>query len=126
MNIVKKLLFMVLVTFVLVGCASTKITDPSDPSFDLAAFRFEDYRDDRDLLPVLEKLFPVGTHKQVIEKTLINDAGASLVKVPWREYEYVYMHVRGSFLMKCAMKVRAVYDGQHTLAEKLKVFYGCK
>lgn len=128
MSIVKMSLFMAVAFAIcaLAGCASVKVTDPKDPRFDLQKFRFEDYKDDRDLSPVLMQFFPVGTQKQAIEHIFVNNAGASAVKLPYRENEYVYIHVRGSFLMKCAMKVWAAYDGQDILAEKLKANFGCK
>ena len=59
----------------LTACNPFKVTDPSDPRFDVTKFSFEDYRIEKDLHDALGAVFPSGTNRKVIEDILIDNAG---------------------------------------------------
>jgi hypothetical protein len=66
-----------------------KITDPSDPRFDVTKFEFDDYTSDIALSKALRILFPIGTDKSDVDRVLGDMGRAKISKVtgknPYRD-----------------------------------------
>lgn len=67
------LMFTLVLSLMLSACA-TKVTDPSDPQFDVSQFRFEDYVG-QDIQKVMQSIFPVGTEKRYIRHIMEDNLG---------------------------------------------------
>lgn len=55
-----KILVLLMVAVALAACNPFKVTDPQNPKFDAAKFRFEDYKTS-EIKHVLMQIFPIGT-----------------------------------------------------------------
>lgn len=76
-------MFVVLaVPLALAGCDNPfKVTEPSDPEFDVTKFDFNDYDNHKELINVLRKLFKPGDSREKIEKILVDAVGAGAQNV---------------------------------------------
>ncbi|MGM0422753.1 MAG: hypothetical protein ACQEQL_06630, partial [Pseudomonadota bacterium] len=72
------LIFTLALSLMLSACA-TKVTDPSDPRFDVSQFRFEDYIG-RDITNIMLEIFPKGTDKKYIKKIFEGNMGLTPFK----------------------------------------------
>lgn len=88
------LIISVIVIIVLMGIARVnpfKITDPSNLQFNPDNFSFNDYKNDPEMTETFQKLFPVGTKKEFVDKVLIKAGGAlsNQAKLKGTEYKVI-------------------------------------
>lgn len=71
-------LFLLLAVAAFVIVNPFKVTDPSDPRFDPDKFKFSNYSyDDDSLRDAFQKLFPIGTPKDFVDRVLVDAGGAT-------------------------------------------------
>jgi hypothetical protein len=117
------------------GCASLKITDPTDPNFDETQFRFEDYAEFKKFRTAMEAMFPVGTSKQKIDHVLVDIGGAGMAddgvkmkiarQVGDDERIVRYYKKDNSGIVECMFIIAAVYNKSNILSEEILAYYGC-
>ena len=111
------------------ACNPFKITDPNDPRFDPMKFKFEDYRDSREVQSFLLKYIPIGTDIALVDNYLVKSAGAvkrKYTKMPNKKiYVYSYMPKRNFFKQLMSLtphypwKVNVQYENQKVKRFKL-------
>lgn len=129
---------LVLMAFVWYGLLSYplpwKVTDPASPYFDASDFEFSDYQGEKQLQEALEKMFPAGTKRSEVEKTLVkvgrarsskNSKPKSALKINLSDqiYRYEYRNYRSLIYEVIARvpegefgwKMTIVYDDQDNL-----------
>ena len=70
--------FILIFTANIGACNPLKVTNPSDPKFDIKKFSFSDYKTSDELRDVFSKIFAPDTPKAYVDQVLVEFGGAEI------------------------------------------------